>query len=363
MPSIPSTIPILVLRGTPAQIGEAHGEALREQVQQHSDAQLSWLLSRSAVSLSEESLWDRWSPQVHCNENASPALMEEMRGIARGANVSFQRVFLLNSLLDVYNIQYPDAASGLVGCSTFAVAGTGHTLTIIGQTYDMPALHQPYPLLLNLYPSNGPRQLVLTFCGMVGCAGMNEAGIGLNINYLSARDTGVGKLHSVIVRQVLGSTNLADAVSSIVGQRRAGGSHYLVADRDGHLVSLETTGKRFAMRSGEHGHICHTNHYLAEELRETEVIREQSIGSSIVRYLTLKRFFKSYQGKISSETLMQLTRDHASYPRSICAHGEATDDPQSNACTVAAMVQSLDDQTMHFVAGCPCQSDYESTRL
>src|SRR5205085_4672605 len=126
---------------------------------------------------------------------------------------------------------------------TFAVvaeAGTGRTL--LGQTYDMPEFHQDYLTLLRLRPARGPRQLVFTFAGIVGAAGLNEAGVGVNINYLSPCDVGLGRLHSVIVRQVLGSPQLADALTHPAAPPRAGGAHFLIADQDGNIVSLETTG-------------------------------------------------------------------------------------------------------------------------
>src|SRR5439155_15522583 len=114
-----------------------------------------------------------------------------------------------------------------------AEAGTGKTL--VGQTYDMPEIHQDYLTLLRLKPAQGPRQLVFTFAGIVGAAGLNEAGIGVNINYLSPCDVGPGRLHSVVVRQILATNQLADALTPPVVPPRAGGAHFLIADRDGNV--------------------------------------------------------------------------------------------------------------------------------
>src|SRR5262249_21898436 len=138
------------------------------------------------------------------NQREAPDLVEEMRGIARGAGVPFERIFLLNSLLDLGSFRYLELAGAFAGCTTFAVlseAGTGKTL--VGQTYDRPELHQDYLVLLRLKPAGGPRQLLLSFAGVVGAAGLNDAGLALNINYLSPRDVGLGRLHSVVVRQAL----------------------------------------------------------------------------------------------------------------------------------------------------------------
>ena len=72
-------IPTLNLSGTPTQIGEAHGEAAREKIRDHTDRFLELVLSRAATAPDEESLWSKWSPQVSANERFAPDLVEEMR--------------------------------------------------------------------------------------------------------------------------------------------------------------------------------------------------------------------------------------------------------------------------------------------
>src|SRR3954451_22860509 len=207
-------IPTLDLSGTPAQVGAAHVECQRQRIREYAERFLAWLLSASAVRLTERELWECWSPPVGVNQREAPGLVEEMHGIARGAVVPFERVFLLNSLLDLNSFRYLALAANFAGCSTFAVtAESGTRRTLVGQTYDMPAFHEDYLTLLRLKPSDGPRQLVFTFAGIVGAAGLNEAGIAVNINYLSPLDVGPGRLHSVVVRQVLASAQLADALT------------------------------------------------------------------------------------------------------------------------------------------------------
>src|SRR5262249_46783578 len=150
---------------------------------------------------------------------------------------------------------------------------------------------------------------------------LNEAGVALNINYLSPLDVGQGRLHAVIVRQVLAGNPIADAITPTVTRPRAGGGHYLIADRDGTIVSIETTARRHHIFYPHGNAIGHTNHYLADELRDTEYIRPPSIGSSVARYAALRRFFRERGDALTLEALEDLTRNHTSYPRSICAHG------------------------------------------
>ena len=355
------SIPVLDLAGTPAQIGAAHGESQRPRIREHVDRLLDWLLGSSVLALTEETLWTRWAGQVAVNQAQAPALVEEMHGIARGAAVSFERIFLLNSLLELNSFRYQEMADNFPGCSTFAVtaeAGSGRTL--IGQTYDMPEFHQDYVTLLRLRPADGPRQLIFTFAGIVGAAGLNEAGLAVNINYLSPTDVGLGRLHSVVVRQILGSPQLADALTHPAVPPRAGGAHFLVADQDGNLVSIETTARRHHVFHPEGNALGHTNHYLSPWLKEFEYIRAGSIGGSIARHTALRRYLRDHGERLTADALKELTRNHTSYPRSICAHGGAHEPLGARGRTVAAMVQVPAERLMYLTHGCACENEYHA---
>src|SRR5262245_39067810 len=111
-------IPVLELSGTPAQIGVAHGESQRQLIREHVDRFLGQSLSGAVLALNEETLWARWAGQVAINQAQAPALVEEMHGIARGAAVPFERIFLLNSLLDLNSFRFQPMADNFPGCST-----------------------------------------------------------------------------------------------------------------------------------------------------------------------------------------------------------------------------------------------------
>jgi isopenicillin-N N-acyltransferase-like protein len=357
-------IPVLDLSGAPAQVGAAHGEMQRQRIREYVDRFLSWLLRSPAVPLTEESLWAKWAPQVAVNQREAPALVEEMLGLARGSGVSFERIFLLNSLLDLNSFRYLEMAQSFAGCSTFAVvseAGTGRTL--IGQTYDMPQFHQDYLTVVRLRPAQGPGQLIFTFAGIVGAAGLNEAGIAVNINYLSPLDVGLGRLHSVTVRQILAATQLADALTPVALPARAGGAHFLIAHQDGDVLSVETTAKRHWVAYPEGNALGHTNHYLAAWLKEVEYIRAGSIGGSLARYTALRRYLREHSERLTVESLMELTRNHSSYPRSICAHGADFEEPTARTRTVSAMVQIPAEGLLHVTAGCACENSFQAISL
>ncbi len=148
-------IPVLDLSGTPRQIGAAHGEDQRTRIQECVDRFLSWIYSGAAVTVDQQSLWAKWSPQVSFNEQVAPQLMAEMREIARGANVPFERLFLLNSMLDVLSFRYLPMAQNF-GCGTFAgeagilLVATLFSLVFGGRTQHAGLLHPAAEIAGNL---------------------------------------------------------------------------------------------------------------------------------------------------------------------------------------------------------------------
>ena len=356
-------IPVLELSGSPSELGEGHGEQQRAQIREYSERFLEWLLRHSVFAQCEQDVWEKWLPQVAANERVAPHLVEEMRGIARGAGVSFERIFLLNSILDLVSFCYLEMGVNF-GCTSFAVAREAETArTLVGQTYDMPELHQDYLVLLRLTPQLGPRQLVFSFAGVVGAGGLNEAGIGLSINFLSCRDVGMGRLHSCVVREVLASASLGEALTAPVVPPRAGGAHYLVGDDHGNVVSVETTGQQFQAIYPEGNAFGHTNHYLSAALKDREVIRPQAIGSSLARYASLNRYLREASEQLNLAQLQELTRNHTSFPRSICAHGSAQEATGFRSRTLAAMVHVLNDRVMYVTGGCACENEYAAVSL
>lgn len=358
----PRPMGLLEFEGTPVEVGRAHGEALRAAIRAHAATHHEWLLTQSAVRLDADSLRSLWVSRIAANEAAAPALVAEMRGIAEGAGVPFERIFLLNSLLDVGSLRYFGCAAGMMGCTSFALPSeSGSGLPLIGQTYDLPYFRQQYAFVARIRMPGTPGQLVFSLAGMVGCAGVNEAGIGVVINYLSARDGQAGKLHAVIVRQALAARNLADALTAPVAGGRAGGSHYLIADEHGTAVGVETSATGHALFYADGRPYGHTNHYLADTLKPLEVIRPESIGSSIARYAALRRALQNPD--LDRESLRAMTASHDAFPRSICSHGQPDDPADLRVRTIAGLLISLKERTMQVCRGCPCEGEYREFSL
>ena len=87
------------------------------------------------------------------------------------------------------------------------------------------------------------------------------------------------------------------------------------------------------------------------------------IGGSIARHTALRRYLRDHGDRLTADSLKELTRNHTSYPRSICAHGGAHELAGARGRTVAAMVQVPAERLMHLTHGCACENEYHAFTL
>jgi hypothetical protein len=91
------------------------------------------------------------------------------------------------------------------------------------------------------------------------------------------------------------------------------------------------------------------------------VIRTASIGSSVARYAALRRYLQ--RSDLDRAALKEMTRSHDSFPRSICAHGQAHEAHDLRGRTIAAMVLSVKERSMEICRGCACEGEYQTVAL
>src|SRR4029078_5659889 len=115
-------------------------------------------------------------------ERFAPHLVEEVRGIADGARLSFAEVLLVNVRAEVMGLTTVDA-----GCTAFAL-GRGVTADgsmLAGQNLDQHDNIRDLLIMLHVEPDAGPAMLMCSFAGLVGYPGINSAGISFLQNALS----------------------------------------------------------------------------------------------------------------------------------------------------------------------------------
>lgn len=362
-------IPILELRGTPYEIGLAHGGAFRERIVAFTASITAVHQANNAtLSVAADTLKAFCLRHVGFLERFSSELVEEMRGIADGAGVAFEDILYLNCFLELEDLRAPGLGGKILpdalwGCTTFNVTAdaAAERRTYLGQTFDMEEYYEKCLALLRMKPNNGPETLVVTLAGILGLVGLNAAGVGVAINKIVAKDARPGVIYPFVMRKVLEAERIGDALGTVIFSSRAAGMNYQLTGA-GTAFCAETSASRYELLEIE-GAVAHTNHFVGGVMRGFETPNWLSHGGSMVRKHVADAFLKRHRGALSLDLLKELTRDHTNHPRCICAHGFPGEDENTAFKTIFAMIMAPTEGWMEFCPGNPCQNTYERHEL
>jgi isopenicillin-N N-acyltransferase-like protein len=303
-------------------------------------------------------LMDKYIPlYLPFAEKYAPEIVEEMRGMAAGAELDFQDIFLLN-------ITYEISATLTMGCTSFAAAGkaTADGEVITGQNLDFLSMYEENIVLLKTKPGHGPASMAVAPAGTLGLIGMNSAGISLNLNLLRDRDSLApdgGVPSHIILRKILTCLNLGEAISTLASAEKKSAKNYLLASEQGDVVDIEVTMNDLDVRYPERGIFTHANCFQAERFRSSD-LAPQYLPDSYIRAERLYRLMDNHHGILSVDVMKQLLQDHNNHPNSVCRHP----DPR-NPLPIGRMMKTLvslincpKERKAWIALGNPCENEY-----
>jgi isopenicillin-N N-acyltransferase-like protein len=304
--------------------GLAHGESIRDEVRAAIQKWESELGARTGRPPAEaiSALLDETDLKASVAA-LTPDLLEEVRGIARGANLDIRTVLAYN-LMDEEWWFFRDPPRGLNGCTVVARLHTSgeSRRTAIGQTMDRPASMDGSQIVLRVSPPGGPDALVLSAAGMIGLTGVNSAGIAVCVNTLSMLEHSANGLPvAFVLRLLVGCTRLADATAVLRRVPHASGQQYLVASAEGaHGFECSAAGV-WEWTAPDDQYLAHTNHPISNTpLDDDAVTRAQASGHAAFSQRRLE-FVRSQRERVQSATdLKQLLADRTT---PICVHPSA----------------------------------------
>ncbi len=357
-------LPLLEVSGGPRERGRAHGEAFREEIAPLLPAYFDYMDATSrnhgVEPVTKARALEICGTYIEPAERYAPDLVEEVRGIGEGADVPFEEVVALNAFLDLFDYLSPSFVEA--GCTTLMApgdrAGAG---AMIGQNYDLPGIFAPAAVLLKVAGEEGPDALIYTTAGMLGCAGLNSAGIGVVINNLIPEDAGSGVPYPFLIRRILAAEQIGDAVDAVAAVRRASGMNYVLCDRHGEIYDLETTAGEVEVSCPFDGPMAHSNHYLAERLKPLERRAWDQRGQSIARWGRATRLLRG-SDRLDANALKGALGDHVNSPIAICRHNEMH---KGEGCgqTICGVVLEPPEGRAWFVRGPSCENEWVEYRL
>jgi len=350
------TVPLLEITGTPHERGRQQGEGARTQIfstlERYRD-----LLPR-VINIDWEAGIREARKFLPYAEEAFPEFIEEIRGIAEGANVSFHEVWTLNCYEGL-----PDSRQQIWGCTSMAVRGdqTADGHVFIAHNEDWSTVDRDNVYLIRARPDNGLPFIGMTYGPLLVNIGLNAEGIGVAIDSVYPTDSGVGVPRILCSRAVLNAHTIGEAIRDCVPKLRAGGYSYLLADPIGELYCVETSATTHDILYGEEGWLVHTNHYLSSKMRALE--QPGTYAGSHVSLNRARRLMQKELGQISVESLQTVLRDHVNFPNAICLHPDPAEPEPERGQTLVSLVMDLTERVMWAAPGPPCEGEYVAYRL
>ena len=345
-PPANKSIPVIEAYGDHFSIGCQIGNAAKQQVAR--------VLARQRQSLPEGVTWEALIEQsrlyLACSKPLFPGYIQELQGIAEGAEQPFDEVFLAvcDELWE---------APAWRGCTDMAARGRatsdGHTL--LAHTNDLAPVSEEDLVILKIRAEGEPEFLGISAGGIGISAGFNSAGIGLSGNQLDNNDIRPGAPRLLVVRAILSASRLGQAMELCLLPQRASSYNNIIGDANGEVYSMEGSASDCQPIYIEGDVLAHANHYDHPLMLKYEA-DPGSIADSVIRQRRAERLLSENYGRLSPALFRELLADHANYPLSICKHGYET-------VTVFSMILDLEMRCAWIGRGRPCEADYDEYRL
>ena len=268
---------IVDVSGSGRERGRAHGEALRERIGAGLERWDAQVAERMGIPPAEHVAGllgaTRFLPAI---EAATPELLQEVRGIADGAGVSFERILAFNLMDEEW--WYSQARGHRHACSLVAVPADEGRGALLAQNMDLPEVMDGGQTILRSTAADGGETVVLTAAGMIGLTGCNSDGLGVCVNTLSMLSHSADGLPvAFVLRGLLERRSLAGAEAFLRAVAHASGQHYAVAGH-GEVAGFECSAGGIVASDGGDGRFWHTNHPLAS--RDLDPADDDPAGSA-----------------------------------------------------------------------------------
>ena len=336
--------------GTPFERGRAIGRGLGEAVG-HSLGFVGRHLHEHGVG--PDALDDVLAPYVAASEAAAPHLVEQLRGVADGAEQPFAMVMAANAFEEIYGqVELGIGREApLERCTDVVLRGADGPL--LGHTEQWYAGDGGAVGIVIDVPDDGPVLLAPVVAGTLPLVGINEHGVAVGAMSLSARDERVGIPRALVARDVLDARDAADATARATRPGRAGGYSYQFAFPDGGALVVETTGSRASVMPANE----HTNHALDPAVAEVTFPASAGSESRYARVATL-----AATAQPTTDGVVAILADHESEPQSICVHPDPADGDEGSTI-LFAMIAEPAQRSLTIASGHACTGVFETLRL
>jgi isopenicillin-N N-acyltransferase-like protein len=318
--------PLIEISGAPRERGRQYGQKAAGRIKKGTTHYFAQLKELSLDAKGVAALVRDYLPVIEAFE---PSYIEEMRGIAEGADVPFEDIVLLNARTEIIKLANPAIRARLKtpedpdGCTGVVVLpqATADGRLIHAQNWDWKRECAETAVVLKVRRDDGPDLMTFTEAGALGRCGFNAVGIAITANYLeSDRDyRQVGVPLALIRRKVLENEHLALAMRAVYCTKKSAANNMIVSHREGVAIDFECAPDETFQVHPQNGLLVHANHFVSPvalgKLKDTGPF---NTPDSLYRDIRVRDLLQPHIGSITFDTVKSALFDEFAYPWSVC---------------------------------------------
>lgn len=354
-------VPFVRAHGEPFEAGLRHGRALAGPLRAFLDDGLARL---DRVLAAPQTLGDlRPTLAAYDAEitKAAPALAEELRGLAEGAELTYDEVLLLQLRREIMGYSRIPTRGD---CTTYArSAGVANSSAsgsassaapVLAQTVDLNGdLDDQLAVLEIARPGTDRRALILSFGGLLGYLGLNSDGLAVGLNLVLGGQWRPGLPPYLAIRHLLDEAgSVAEALDILRTLRLASSRSLTLCDAD-QAVWVEFVEDEIRVVAAPE--TVHTNHFLHPDFTSRDELNPFARNSSVLRLKTCQAGLETLPPDAGPEEHLALM---ATAPICVADNGDIRRER-----TVAAVVMYPTRGELHLRPGDPSLSQTQSFQL
>lgn len=260
------------------EVGYIQGSAFRSQIHRFLGdglARIGPILGRT-VELRD--FTESISSYASVIEKKLPDLVEELSGLAEGADITMEAAYLLQLRRELIGYQSIQSQGD---CTSFGRLIPGRS--VLGQTIDLNGFMASEFTAMQIELEDSDRRLQLvSFTGLLGYLGMNDSGLAIGLNLVLGGSWRPGIPGYMLIRHLLDEASTVDeCLERMAGLPLATSRSMTICDGR-RLITVEyVPDEMIVMESDE---FVHTNHFLHPKFQNQDELNPFARTSSLRRH-------------------------------------------------------------------------------
>ncbi len=328
--------PVYEIKGSAYERGIEQGKLLKNRIEH------TILFYRKIIKASTNEIFEAVNPFIKEINDFDDSLGAEIEGIAEGSSIDKKWIYALNCRTELL-AKFSDECTALFFPKT----------AILGQNWDWAKELEHLAVILKIDEGNN-KILMMAEPGIIGKIGLNTHGIGVTLNILTSGSNQHGVPIHLILRTVLQSHSLDDALERIEPIKKGKSSNIIIGDQSGRFVDIEFCIDRTFMFDSADEVWVHTNHYLGDNINDPK-----EFESSYSRFHRASELGRDHFETVEDMKAI-LADKNGNLP--ICRK-YVPDEYIDNVGTVTSLIMELKKRILHYTKGSPLTCDYQKISI